>query len=102
MKRPGLKAGSKRQNIRLREKIKKKVAEHKRKERRDAKKNPGQGRSKKQHVPNAAPFKDQIMSEAIGTVVNTEFSHFKKLGHLQKVSKNFSEILEIILYFENV
>ena len=65
MKRPGLKAGSKRQNIRLREKIKKKVAEHKRKERRDAKKNPGLGRTKKQHVPNSAPFKDEIMSEAI-------------------------------------
>merc|ERR1711935_724179 len=65
MKRPGLKAGSKRQNIRLREKIKKKVAEHKRKERRDAKKSPGQGKTKKQHVPNSAPFKDEVMSEAI-------------------------------------
>jgi len=65
MKRPGLKAGSKRQNIRLREKIKKKVAEHKRKERRDAKKKPGFGKTKKQHIPNSAPFKDEIMSEAI-------------------------------------
>jgi len=66
MKRPGLKAGSKRQNVRLREKIKKKVAEHKRKTRRDAKKNPATiAKSKKQHVPNAAPFKDEILSEAI-------------------------------------
>ena len=60
MKRPGLKAGSKRQNVRLREKIKKKVAEHKRKERKNAKKNPGLGRSKKQSVPNSAPFKGEI------------------------------------------
>lgn len=65
MKRPGLKAGSKRQNVRLREKIKKKVAESKRKARKDAKKNPGQAKSKKQNVPNSAPFKDQILSEAI-------------------------------------
>ena len=65
MKRPGLKAGSKRQNVRLREKIKKKVAEHKRKARKDAKKNPGQAKSKKQNVPNSAPFKGLISNEKL-------------------------------------
>jgi len=73
MKRPGLKAGSKRTSIRLREKIKKKVRDHNRKARKINK-----SKTKKQHVPADAPFKDEILNQA------AEFQEQKRQKVLEK------------------
>lgn len=62
MKRPGLQSKSKRTSVRLREKVKKKVRDHNRKQRKFDREN---AKTKKQHVPNSAPFKDEILMEAI-------------------------------------
>lgn len=62
MKRPGLQSKSKRTSVRLREKVKKKVKDHNRKQRKFDRHN---AKTKKQHVPNSAPFKDQILQDAM-------------------------------------
>lgn len=83
MKRPGLKAGSKRTSVRLREKIKKKVRDHARKQKRAG----IGGKSKKQHVPANAPFKDEVLEEA------AEFQEQKRQKVLDKKlnKKNMKE-----------
>ncbi|XP_064632401.1 guanine nucleotide-binding protein-like 3 homolog [Lineus longissimus] len=55
---------SKRQTCRNKYKIQKKVREHNRKLRRDAKKNPHPKKKKDPGIPNSYPFKDQILKEA--------------------------------------
>ncbi|XP_038864712.1 guanine nucleotide-binding protein-like 3 [Salvelinus namaycush] len=65
MKRPGLKKASKRVSCSKRYKIQKKVREHNRKLKKDAKKK-GVGKKVKRDigVPNKAPFKEDILREA--------------------------------------
>ncbi|XP_035633435.1 guanine nucleotide-binding protein-like 3 [Oncorhynchus keta] len=65
MKRPGLKKASKRVSCSKRYKIQKKVREHNRKLKKDAKKK-GVGKKAKKDigVPNKAPFKEDILREA--------------------------------------
>ncbi|XP_021465317.1 guanine nucleotide-binding protein-like 3 isoform X2 [Oncorhynchus mykiss] len=65
MKRPGLKKASKRVSCSKRYKIQKKVREHNKKLRKDAKKK-GVGKKVKKDigVPNKAPFKEDILREA--------------------------------------
>ncbi|KAJ7998672.1 hypothetical protein DPEC_G00207310 [Dallia pectoralis] len=65
MKRPGLKKASKRVTCSKRYKIQKKVREHNKKLRKDAKKK-GVGKKPKKDigVPNKAPFKEDILREA--------------------------------------
>ncbi|XP_035218599.1 guanine nucleotide-binding protein-like 3 homolog [Stegodyphus dumicola] len=55
---------SKRMSCRKKYKIIRKVAEHKRKLRREAKKNPVKRKPKDPGVPNSVPFKDDILREA--------------------------------------
>ncbi|XP_073681777.1 guanine nucleotide-binding protein-like 3 [Garra rufa] len=66
MKRPKLKKASKRLSCAKRFKIQKKVREHNRKLRKEAKKKGvGRGKSKKDiGVPNSAPFKEEVLREA--------------------------------------
>ncbi|XP_070758807.1 guanine nucleotide-binding protein-like 3 [Enoplosus armatus] len=65
MKRPKLKKASKRLSCSKRYKIQKKVREHNRKLRKDAKKKGVSKRVKKDPgVPNSAPFKEEILREA--------------------------------------
>ncbi|XP_052781715.1 guanine nucleotide-binding protein-like 3 homolog [Mya arenaria] len=60
-----LRKKSHRQSTKLREKIVKKVREHKRKERRDAKKKPSYMKKRKDPgVPGSAPFKEIVLKEA--------------------------------------
>lgn len=64
MKRPKLKKASKRMTCRKRFKIEKKVKEHNRKVRRQAKKEGKAPKRKDPGVPNDAPFKESILREA--------------------------------------
>lgn len=65
MKRPKLKKASKRMSCSKRFKIQKKVREHKRKVRKEAKKKGGNRKPKKDlSIPNDAPFKEDILREA--------------------------------------
>ncbi|XP_057702532.1 guanine nucleotide-binding protein-like 3 [Corythoichthys intestinalis] len=65
MKRPKLKKASKRVSCALRYKIQKKVREHNRKLKREAKKKGVSKRSKKDPgVPSSAPFKEEVLREA--------------------------------------
>ncbi|XP_013885973.1 guanine nucleotide-binding protein-like 3 [Austrofundulus limnaeus] len=65
MKRPKLKKASKRMSCSKRYKIQKKVREHNRKVRKEAKKKGVQKRVKKDPgVPNSAPFKEEVLREA--------------------------------------
>ncbi|XP_069499272.1 guanine nucleotide-binding protein-like 3 [Ambystoma mexicanum] len=65
MRRPKLKSGSKRMTCRKRFKIQKKVKEHNRKLRKDAKKKGGPKRVKKDPgIPNDAPFKEEVLRDA--------------------------------------
>ncbi|GAB6021410.1 Guanine nucleotide-binding protein-like 3 [Chamberlinius hualienensis] len=59
-----LKKQSKRTSCGRRYKIEKKIREHKKKLRREAKKNPKKRRTKDIGVPNSLPFKEQILKEA--------------------------------------
>ncbi|XP_043934813.1 guanine nucleotide-binding protein-like 3 [Protopterus annectens] len=64
MKRPKLRKASKRITCRKKYKIQKKIREHKRKLRKEAKKH-GHTRPKKaMQVPNEAPFKEEVLREA--------------------------------------
>ena len=57
---------SKRQSLHDKHKIEKKVREHHRKERRDAKRNPQLHRKKKDPgIPNSWPFKQQMIQQAV-------------------------------------
>lgn len=65
MRRPKLKKASKRMSCSKRFKIQKKVREHNRKLRKEAKKKGGPKRAKKDPgVPNDAPFKEEVLREA--------------------------------------
>ncbi|XP_034388540.1 guanine nucleotide-binding protein-like 3 isoform X1 [Cyclopterus lumpus] len=65
MKRPKLKKASKRVSCSKRYKIQKKVREHNRKLKKEAKKNPASKRVKKDlGVPSSAPFKEEVLREA--------------------------------------
>ncbi|XP_037108622.1 guanine nucleotide-binding protein-like 3 [Syngnathus acus] len=65
MKRPKLKKASKRLSCSKRYKIQKKVKEHNRKLRKEAKKKGVKNRPKKDPgVPNSAPFKEEVLREA--------------------------------------
>ncbi|KAE8612920.1 hypothetical protein XENTR_v10013042 [Xenopus tropicalis] len=64
MKRPKLKKGSKRLSCHKRYKIQKKVREHNRKARKEAKKSGTRKQKKEISVPNNAPFKAEILQEA--------------------------------------
>lgn len=57
---------SKRQTLHNKHKIERKVREHHRKERRDAKRNPQMHRKKKDPgIPNSWPFKQQMIQQAV-------------------------------------
>ncbi|XP_042309509.1 guanine nucleotide-binding protein-like 3 [Sceloporus undulatus] len=64
MKRPKLKKASKRMTCHKRYKIQKKVREHKRKLRKEAKKRGHKKPKKDLGIPNAAPFKEEVLREA--------------------------------------
>ncbi|XP_075795532.1 guanine nucleotide-binding protein-like 3 isoform X2 [Pelodiscus sinensis] len=64
MKRPKLKKASKRMTCHKRYKIQKKVREHNRKLRKEAKKRGHKKPKKDPGIPNAAPFKEQVLREA--------------------------------------
>ncbi|TNN24729.1 Guanine nucleotide-binding protein-like 3 [Liparis tanakae] len=65
MKRPKLKKASKRVSCSKRYKIQKKVRDHNRKLKKEAKKNPASKRAKKDlGVPSCAPFKEEVLREA--------------------------------------
>ncbi|XP_007432444.1 guanine nucleotide-binding protein-like 3 [Python bivittatus] len=64
MKRPKLKKASKRMTCHKRYKIQKKVREHNRKLRKEAKKHRHKKPKKDPGVPNAAPFKEEVLREA--------------------------------------
>ncbi|KAM5315428.1 guanine nucleotide-binding protein-like 3 isoform 2-T2 [Glossophaga mutica] len=64
MKRPKLKKASKRMTCHKRYKIQKKVREHHRKLRKEAKKRGHKKRRKDLGVPNSAPFKEALLREA--------------------------------------
>nr|XP_033782118.1 guanine nucleotide-binding protein-like 3 isoform X2 [Geotrypetes seraphini] len=64
MKRPKLRKASKRVSCRKRYKIQKKVREHKRKLRKEAKKSGHRKPKKDLGIPNDAPFKEEILREA--------------------------------------
>jgi hypothetical protein len=81
MKRPGLQSKSKRTSVRLREKVKKKVRDHNRKQRKFDREN---AKTKKQHVPNSAPFKDEILMDAI------KFQEAKRAKVAERVNACFN------------
>ncbi|XP_030314407.1 guanine nucleotide-binding protein-like 3 [Calypte anna] len=64
MKRPKLRKASKRLSCHKRYKIQKKIREHHRKVRKEAKKRGHKKPKKDPGVPNAAPFKEQLLREA--------------------------------------
>uniref|UniRef100_A0A8C3I1P0 Guanine nucleotide-binding protein-like 3 N-terminal domain-containing protein n=1 Tax=Chrysemys picta bellii TaxID=8478 RepID=A0A8C3I1P0_CHRPI len=64
MRRPKLKKASKRMTCHKRYKIQKKVREHSRKLRKEAKKRGHKKPKKDPGIPNAAPFKEEVLREA--------------------------------------
>ncbi|XP_065498596.1 guanine nucleotide-binding protein-like 3 [Caloenas nicobarica] len=64
MKRPKLRKASKRLSCHKRYKIQKKIREHHRKVRKEAKKRGGKKPKKDPGVPSAAPFKEELLREA--------------------------------------
>nr|XP_046167221.1 guanine nucleotide-binding protein-like 3 [Oncorhynchus gorbuscha] len=93
MKRPGLKKASKRVSCSKRYKIQKKVREHNRKLKKDAKKK-GVGKKAKKDigVPNKAPFKEDILREAEQRRLKLEEEkEKKKLAKQQRAQKRKKE-----------
>ncbi|KAL0978522.1 hypothetical protein UPYG_G00171660 [Umbra pygmaea] len=94
MKRPGLKKASKRMSCSKRFKIQKKVREHNRKLRRDAKsKGFGKRVKKDVGVPNKAPFKAEVLREAEQKKLKLEEEkEKKKLAKQQERAKKRKKI----------
>ena len=57
---------SKRQTLHNKHKIERKVREHHRKQRRDAKRNPQKHKKKDPGIPNSWPFKAQMLQQEVG------------------------------------
>lgn len=80
---------SKRQPARLRYKIEKKVKEHNRKQKKEAKKNPKSKKPKAVVIPNVCPFKEDILKEveAVKKHKEEERQKRKELAKLEKQKK---------------
>ncbi|XP_069592927.1 guanine nucleotide-binding protein-like 3 [Ranitomeya imitator] len=89
MKRPKLRKASKRMSCSKRYKIQKKVREHNRKVRKEAKKKGGNRKPKRDiSIPNAAPFKEDILREAeLRKQRREELKKQQKLERQQEVAK---------------
>ncbi|XP_055504270.1 guanine nucleotide-binding protein-like 3 [Leucoraja erinacea] len=90
MRRPKLKKASKRLSCHKRFKIQKKVREHKRKVRKEAKKHGNKGKNlrKDPGVPNDAPFKEDILREAEKRKQDREeLKEKQKLARQKEVAK---------------
>ncbi|XP_073430418.1 guanine nucleotide-binding protein-like 3 [Dendrobates tinctorius] len=89
MKRPKLRKASKRMSCSKRYKIQKKVREHNRKVRKEAKKKGGNRKPKRDiSIPNVAPFKEDILREAeLRKQRREELKKQQKLERQQEVAK---------------
>ncbi|CAH2229147.1 jg20760 [Pararge aegeria aegeria] len=84
-----LKKPSKRQPARLRYKIEKKVRDHNRKIKKEAKKNPKSKKPKAVQIPNVCPFKEDILKEVEAVKKHKEEEKLKRreLAKLEKQNR---------------